>query len=79
MYIKEITSDTREIRKFDFRAIMVCEHCGHEQELSGGYNDRNYHINVVPTKKCGKCGKCSDNKKLYGGIPEEFLGWGLDC
>jgi len=40
----------------DFNAIYKCEGCGHEQEESG-YDDRNFHDNVVPTKKCKSCGK----------------------
>lgn len=51
MRIKKITSQHRR----DFSAIMVCEGCGHEQLNSGGYDDRNYHDNVIPNMKCGKC------------------------
>lgn len=41
----------------DFSALMKCQGCGHEQEEKGCYDDENYHVNVVPTIKCGKCGK----------------------
>ena len=52
MRIKEITSQHRR----DFRAIMECEHCGHTQN-SSGYDDENYHKNVIPKIHCGECGK----------------------
>jgi transcription elongation factor Elf1 len=57
MKIKEITSQSRR----DFRAIYVCEHCGHEENGSG-YDDANFHQNVIPDMKCGKCDKkAADN------------------
>jgi len=52
MKIKQITSQIRR----DFRAIYVCEHCGHEEE-GHGYDDTNFHVNVIPTMKCSKCGE----------------------
>jgi len=54
MKIKEITSQHRR----DFRAIYQCENCGHEQE-GRGYDDDNFHSNVIPQIKCEKCGKTS--------------------
>ena len=57
MKIKEILSQSRR----DFRAIYECEHCGHEHEGSG-YDDANFHSNVIPKKKCPKCDKtAADN------------------
>jgi len=57
MRIKEIKSQMRR----DFRAIYECEHCGYEQE-SYGYDDDNFHRNVIPGMKCPECGKmASDN------------------
>jgi transposase-like protein len=53
MKIKRITSQHRR----DFTAVIVCEGCQHEQELKGGYDDRNYHDNVLPNFKCKKCEK----------------------
>jgi len=50
--IKKIKSQDRR----DFRAIYVCEHCGHEEE-SYGYDDDNFHRNVIPKMKCKECGK----------------------
>ena len=53
MKIKSITDQFRR----DFDAIMVCEHCGHEQPLSGGYDDTYYHKYVIPNIPCKSCGK----------------------
>lgn len=50
--IKEITSQSRR----DFHAIYECEHCGHE-EKGFGYDDDNFHQNVVPDMKCKECGE----------------------
>jgi transcription elongation factor Elf1 len=52
MRIKEITSQHRR----DFWAVFVCEHCGHE-EVKSGYDDRNFHENVIPRNPCQKCGE----------------------
>ena len=52
MKIKEITYQSRR----DFRAIFVCEDCGFEEER-WGYDDRNFHENVIPDMECPKCGK----------------------
>jgi len=50
MKIKEIKSQNRR----DFTAVYVCEHCGHEYTGSG-YDDANFHQNVVPNMVCPKC------------------------
>lgn len=52
MRIKEIISQHRR----DFRAIYECEHCGHSGEGSG-YDDANFHENVIPNMECESCGK----------------------
>jgi len=52
MQIKRIISQHRR----DFQAIYVCEHCENE-EKSGGYDDTNFHQNVIPSMKCTKCGE----------------------
>ena len=54
MKIKEITSQHRR----DFKAIYECEHCGSEKS-SSGYDDANFHTNVIPTMVCESCGKTS--------------------
>ena len=57
MKIKEITYQNRR----DFKAIFECEHCGHTSE-EWGYDDANFHNNVIPNKVCPICGKkASDN------------------
>jgi len=53
MKIKQVTSSHR----FDFKAIMHCEHCGHEAKLDNGYDDAFYHQRVIPAMRCGSCGK----------------------
>jgi len=52
MKIKTITEQYRR----DFHAIYVCEHCGDEYRGSG-YDDTNFHQNVIPSMECRKCGK----------------------
>ncbi len=41
----------------DFTAVMICEHCNHEQRLTSGYDDENYHQRVIPAQRCEACGK----------------------
>lgn len=58
MKIKTILSQHRR----DFSAILECEHCAHEEKLTSGYDDDNYHRNVIPSFKCSACGlKAPDN------------------
>lgn len=52
MKIKEIIYQNRR----DFKAIFECEHCGATQE-KWGYDDANYHKNVIPTMLCEACHK----------------------
>ena len=52
MKIKEIISQHRR----DFQAIYECQHCGHTKK-GGGYDDSNFHQNVIPKMKCDDCGK----------------------
>lgn len=52
MRIRKIVSQHRR----DFTAIYECEHCGSE-EKGHGYDDDNFHRNVVPKKTCKSCGK----------------------
>jgi ribosomal protein L37AE/L43A len=42
----------------DFTAIYVCEGCGTEVE-SSGYDDENFHNNVIPALKCVVCNRTS--------------------
>lgn len=66
MKIKKITWQNRR----DFEAIYECEHCGSKQK-GKGYDDDNYHRNVIPKMKCGKCGKVAagDYKPLATKYP----------
>jgi len=52
MKIRDITYQNRR----DFEAIYVCEGCGHEQR-DGGYDDANFHNNIIPKMRCESCGK----------------------
>lgn len=52
MKIKQIISQDRR----DLIAIYICEHCGAEKEAIG-YDDANFHQNVIPDMKCEKCGE----------------------
>ena len=50
MRIKTIKNQHRR----DFVADFECEHCGHTVERPG-YDDHNYHHNVVPSMACPSC------------------------
>ena len=57
MRIKKIVWQHRR----DFTAVYECEHCGHTEEKKG-YDDANFHQNVIPNMICPKCGeKAPDN------------------
>lgn len=40
----------------DFEAIFECERCG-ATETKFGYDDDNFHRNVIPQMICPKCGE----------------------
>ena len=50
MRVKKILYQHRR----DFNAIYDCEHCGHEV-FGDGYDDRNFHENVIPTMRGTRC------------------------
>ena len=52
MKINKIISQSRR----DFTAEYECEHCGHTHKGSG-YDDANFHQNVIPNMACPSCGK----------------------
>ena len=52
MRIKEITSQNRR----DFTALYECEHCGATKQ-GRGYDDTNFHQNVIPAMACQSCGE----------------------
>ena len=68
MKIKEILYQNRR----DFEALFECETCGHEV-VRGGYDDENFHANVIPKIKCPKCGNVAiDYKPLQPKYPEGY-------
>lgn len=52
MKIKKITYAHRR----DFSALYICEHCNYT-ERGSGYDDANFHDNVIPAMQCQECGK----------------------
>lgn len=70
MKIKEITSRLRR----DFWAIYICEHCGYETGTESGYDDANFHQNVIPDMACESCGKkgLKDTPKVAPRYPENL-------
>ena len=54
MKIQKFTNRNRR----DFTAIYECEHC-ESTKSGGGYDDDNFHNNVIPAMVCGICGKSS--------------------
>lgn len=52
MVIKQIIHQRRR----DFKCIYECEHCGNE-EKGAGYDDANFHKNVIPNFQCENCGE----------------------
>lgn len=52
MRIKKVLRQNRR----DFTAIYECENCGYTEDWYG-YDDRNFHDNVIPSIKCKECGK----------------------
>ncbi|WP_298832167.1 hypothetical protein [uncultured Campylobacter sp.] len=57
----------------DFRAVFECEHCGFKIEKTG-YDDTNFHRNVIPDMRCEKCGKKADQnyRPLEPKYPDGF-------
>jgi rubredoxin len=52
MRIKEIKKRMNN----DFWAVYECEHCGYITDEIAGYDDVNFHKNVIPNMECKKCG-----------------------
>lgn len=57
MKIKSIKSQHRR----DFQAVYECEHCGATKDAYG-YDDDNFHRNVIPAMKCDGCGKTAGDE-----------------
>ena len=64
MKIKKMINQHRR----DFRADYECEGCGKVEKDKSGYDDRNFHDNVIPSMKCKVC--CKSRNDL--GIDGEF-------
>ena len=56
MHIKKINYQSRR----DFQADYECEHCGNIIKDERGYDDRNFHDNVIPKMVCPKCKRTAD-------------------
>lgn len=70
MKIKRVTWSHR----YDFSADMECEHCGHVEKLTTGYDDANYHENVIPKMvfpACKKDRSGEENKALVAAAAEK--------
>lgn len=69
MRIKQIINQYRR----DFTADYECEHCGHIVRMEG-YDDANFHQNVVPKMICEKCDKVADEnyRPLATKYPEGY-------
>jgi len=67
--IKTIISQYRR----DFTADYECEHCNHIERKSG-YDDYNFHHNVIPKMVCKKCSKIADEnyRPLSTKYPEGY-------
>lgn len=70
MKIKKILSQSRR----DFRAEYECEHCGETEERSG-YDDTNFHHNVIPNMTCNGCGRVAnkDYHPIATKYPEGYV------
>lgn len=57
----------------DFTADYECEHCNHVIRMDG-YDDYNFHHNVIPKMVCEKCGKTADEnyRPLATKYPEGY-------
>ena len=69
MKIKKIIFQHRR----DFKAVYECEHCGNHWHGSG-YDDANFHQNVIPYIQCLRCGKKADEnyRPLETKYPEGY-------
>jgi len=57
MKIQQIITQYRR----DFQAVYECEHCG-ATETGSGYDDANFHRNVIPAMVCKACGKTAGDE-----------------
>lgn len=69
MKINKIISQHRR----DFVAELECESCGTCETLTNGYDDDNYHRNVIPKMKCKSCGEVSPDE--YRPLTTQWPAW----
>lgn len=69
MRIKEFIYQYRR----DFEATFECEQCGFTYD-GKGYDDANFHENVIPHMKCAECGKTAPDtyRPMATKYPEGF-------
>ena len=69
MKIKTIKTQNRR----DMQVTYECEKCGATKD-GWGYDDANFHDNVIPTMTCGECGAGADPtyRPLTRKYPEGF-------
>lgn len=53
MRIKDLKPGTGR----DLYGTLECEHCGHTEKLSGGYDNGHWHGRVLPSFHCPACRK----------------------
>jgi Zn finger protein HypA/HybF involved in hydrogenase expression len=70
--IMKILEKTYQHRR-DFRADMVCEHCGHIEKNVSGYDDTYFHTEVIPNMVCKKCGKKSGEVTSRPNLPDSVV------
>lgn len=56
----------------DFRGTYECEHCGYSYEGSG-YDDANFHNNVIPNMTCKECGEKGSGPSSSTIVPEGLV------
>ena len=72
MKIVKIISQYRR----DFRADMGCEGCLYLQTNVKGYDDRNFHDNVIPDMKCPRCNKSRNDLGIVAEpTPTKYNPW----
>lgn len=68
MRIKQIIWQHRR----DFEAVFICPFCGYEEKRKG-YDDNNFHQNVIPNIKCNRCNKSElDGNENYRPLATKY-------
>jgi primosomal protein N' len=61
-----------EQNRRDFTADYECEACGHVVR-GRGYDDANFHHNVIPEMECEKCGATGSTTRSDPTVPEGIV------